>query len=417
MDKLKPEIERVFLNNRLTTDGHQYTCPSPDSYPYQWLWDSCFHAVILTHFDVASAKKELLSLVSCQFENGCIPHIIYWRESPVLKIDWGFEKTSAITQPPIIAYSVLRIFQRDNDREFLKAIYPALTRYYKYILARDKERAHIVGLINPDESGEDNSPRFDVALGLPPKHTIEENNAKRFALIERNRQCGFKVNECMRNFFWVKDVPFNAHLIENLMCMVTLAKESGSEDDAQFFSTEANVIRDGMRTCMREDGLFWSVYGKDNNHIKIKTWALFAPLIAGALSKSEARQLVEKHFNDSSSFKSTYPIPTTAMDEESFRPEEATGTPVWLHPNWRGPVWMAPNWFVYRGLVRYGFEEEAKRIKEGSLELLRRSGFREYFHPMTGEGMGAHDFTWGGLALDMTAEAAQAVDMPPFEVK
>jgi len=28
-------------------------------------------------------------------------------------------------------------------------------------------------------------------------------------------------------------------------------------------------------------------------------------------------------------------------------------------------------------------------------------GFREYYNPFTGEGMGARGFTWGGLVLDM----------------
>jgi glycogen debranching enzyme len=298
----------------------------------------------------------------------------------------------------------------DSDRTFLEAIYPALVRYYQYVLARDAELTHVVGLINPDESGEDNSPRFDAALGLPPQHTAEENNTKRFALIERNRQCGFRVNECMRNFFWVKDVPFNAYLVENLECMATLANEFGNDADAQFFSAQATIVRDGMRSCMREDGLFWNVYGKDSHHIKVKTWALFAPLVAGALSESEAKLLVDEHLNDASTFWSTYPIPTTAMNEESFNPEEAVGTPTWLHPNWRGPVWMAPNWFAYRGLMRYGFHKEAETIKERSIMLLARSGFREYFHPMTGEGMGARDFTWGGLVLDMNEAPAHTVD-------
>ena len=62
---------------------------------------------------------------------------------------------------------------------------------------------------------------------------------------------------------------------------------------------------------------------------------------------------------------------------------------------------MATNWFAYRGLKRYGFEEEAAIVAKQSRELVEQSGFREYYHPHTGVGLGAHDFTWGGLALDM----------------
>lgn len=36
-------------------------------------------------------------------------------------------------------------------------------------------------------------------------------------------------------------------------------------------------------------------------------------------------------------------------------------------------------------------------------ELIGKSGFREYYNPFTGEGYGAHDFTWSGLVADMMA--------------
>ena len=62
---------------------------------------------------------------------------------------------------------------------------------------------------------------------------------------------------------------------------------------------------------------------------------------------------------------------------------------------------MAPHWFIYKGLMSYGFAEEANEIREMSRKLLEHSGFREYFNPETGEGYGAKEFTWGALVLDM----------------
>src|SRR5476651_1919223 len=102
---LQQKIQALMLQNRRTTGEYQYTLPSPDSYPYQWFWDSCFHSIILSHFDLESAKKELLSLISRQFENGMIPHMIYWQKPektnfPV--INWGKNDTSSITQPPML---------------------------------------------------------------------------------------------------------------------------------------------------------------------------------------------------------------------------------------------------------------------------------------------------------------------------
>src|SRR3989344_9062195 len=136
MDIKKSSLQ-LLLNNRRKIKGFQYTVPSPRHYPYQWLWDSCFHAIILTHFSVNNAKKEIISLLSKQFENGLVPHMIYWEKDkrtdfPV--IEWGKEDTSAITQPPMIAYAVWAIYQKDKDKSFIKKVYPHLYHFYRYLL-------------------------------------------------------------------------------------------------------------------------------------------------------------------------------------------------------------------------------------------------------------------------------------------
>jgi hypothetical protein len=46
----------------------------------------------------------------------------------------------------------------------------------------------------------------------------------------------------------------------------------------------------------------------------------------------------------------------------------------------------------------------AAHIREVTLELVARSGFREYFDPLDGTGRGSRDFSWSAaLALDMLA--------------
>lgn len=404
--QLEEKVRDLFLKNRREIDGHRYTVPSPKSYPHQWLWDSCFHAIILSHFDNESAKRELGSLVVRQFESGLIPHIIYWEDTiDTLRFNWGVLGSSAITQPPLIAYSALRVYEKDNDIGFLKFIFPHLNRYYRYLLTRDPRTHHLVGLINPDESGEDNSPRFDMPLGLPPKHSVKENNDRRFALFDQNTTCNFDAPNCMKNFFWVKDVPFNTYMVENLHAMHDIAIAICEREEADFYLHEANLIRDAMRKLLHEDGVYWSIYGNDHTKIKVKTWAIFAPLLIDTYSKEEAHALVQNYLLNPGEFGSPYGIPTTSFSEEAFSPDEPKDGPPELHPNWRGPVWMAPNWFAYRGLKRYGFDAEAAMIAKQSRELVERSGFREYYHPKTGEGLGAHNFTWGGLILDMKDDA------------
>lgn len=395
MKDFKKIYLQLLLANRRKANNLQYTVPSPDTYPYQWLWDSCFHAIILTHFNVTDAKKEILSLLSKQFENGLVPHMIYWEKDkstdfPV--IEWGKEDSSTITQQPMIAYAVWAIYQKDKDKTFINKVYPNLYHFYRYLLTeRDPHKNHLIGIMNPDESGEDNSPRFDAPLGLPPVHTLKENTQKRLNLVAQNIECKFDAPFCMRNFFWVKDVPFNAVMVENLKLLSKIATNLGYIEDADFFTKEAENISLAMKKLMFEDNLFWSTFGESYQKIKVKTWAIFAPLFAKILTKKEAKNLVEKHLLNPHEFWTKFPVPTVSLDEPSFDPKGF----------WRGPVWMTSNWFIYKGLLNYGFLDIAKQIKESSIALVEKSGFREYFDPITGKGQGAKNFTWGGLVLDM----------------
>src|SRR5579864_5469966 len=75
---------RVLAGNRLhgVSDwgGRQYdfVCPSPSSYPFQWLWDSCFHAIALLCVDPELAKQELRCLLQGAQPDGFIPHMLLW---------------------------------------------------------------------------------------------------------------------------------------------------------------------------------------------------------------------------------------------------------------------------------------------------------------------------------------------------
>src|SRR3989344_5180038 len=156
---------KVMEENRCTTGGHMYTQPSKDHYPYQWLWDSCFHAIILSHYDPAAAQEELRSLLSKQFADGMVPHIIYWTPGILHLFRWGMEGTSSITQPPMIAYAAWQVYRSTSDKSFLESLFPALFFVFPFPLHKpDPPQPPLIGIINPDESGEDNSPRFDSPL-------------------------------------------------------------------------------------------------------------------------------------------------------------------------------------------------------------------------------------------------------------
>ena len=52
--------------------------PSPDHYPWQWYWDSCFAAIAWRRFDADRSRRELESLLAAQRDDGFIGHTIFW---------------------------------------------------------------------------------------------------------------------------------------------------------------------------------------------------------------------------------------------------------------------------------------------------------------------------------------------------
>jgi glycogen debranching enzyme len=404
-EDLRSDIKDLYETNRREYEGHQYIVPSPQTYPYQWLWDSCFHAVVLSHFDTDLAKAELTSLFSKQFEDGMIPHIIYWQPAEAVETDWGKQDAadiawgkdgvSSITQPPMCAYAVWRIYQADGDESFLEDTYKTLYHFYQYLLnRRDPHSEHLIGIIHPDESGEDNSPRFDELLGLPPNHSLSENFNERMDLVEQIKDCNFNAPFCMRDHFWVKDVPFNCIMVKNLAILSRIADTLNHSRDARYFQRQRDLMADAMKEHLQgDDGVYYSTVGENYEPIDMITWAIFMPLFAEIIDKDEAQRLVDEYLHDSDQFGTAYPVPTLPKNHQSFESKR--------NSMWRGPTWVGANWFMYRGLKQYDLGEAAADIKHSSRELVRKSGFAEYYDPETGVPLGGEKFTWGGLVLDM----------------
>src|SRR6266404_5507794 len=106
----------VLASNRRSgaSDWHgrryDFVCPSPAVYPFQWLWDSAFHAIALLHVDPELSKQEIRCLLQGAQPGGFIPHMLLWQKSapdaalrevqPIWLADPFF---TATIQPPVVA--------------------------------------------------------------------------------------------------------------------------------------------------------------------------------------------------------------------------------------------------------------------------------------------------------------------------
>lgn len=79
---------------------------------------------------------------------------------------------------------------------------------------------------------------------------------------------------------------------------------------------------------------------------------------------------------------------------------------------WRGPVWVNTNWMIWLGLLKYGYNDGAELIRQGIFELATNHGFREYYDPFTGRGLGGKSFSWtAALVIDMIKDSG--IGIPP----
>lgn len=179
----------------------------------------------------------------------------------------------------------------------------------------------------------------------------------------------------------------------------SIQAECWDKRDGFFYSADADVKTRKFDWFHQGLGVFWKTLP-----IKIQVWSGFLPLYARFATKEQAAELV-KHIFDPETFASPYGITTLAKDEKMFN-LSATNNP----SNWLGPVWTVANYAVFRGLMNYGYREEAETICSDTLCLLGRDleqtgVLHEYYNPIDGQPvMNGGFINWNILALNMADE-------------
>lgn len=381
----------VLRGNQITSRGYRYTRPAPHVYEYQWLWDSCFHAITYRWFDLSMARDELLSLAAGQVmdgpDAGMIPHMIYWKGDGSHL--WGRPDRSIITQPPLLAVAARLVHQRQPDRDLLAEIYPRVCAYHEWFdRRRDPDGDDLVSMIHPWESGWDASPRWDGPMGLD-NPTSKQTHDARDALVPRLIEYDCDIERLMAmGSFAVESVEFNAIRAADLEALADIGEVLG--EDVTNWRERAQAIQVATAKFFR-DGGFYDLDGPNEQPIVMRSAAPFILMFGGCVSDAQAAELVRQLTGPS--FWTPYPVPTTPIDDPRFEPDQY----------WRGNVWPSVNWLVYQGLRRYGYMAEASHIAQQFAALIERTGFHEYFNPITGEGYGPDQQSWATIILDMLA--------------
>jgi glycogen debranching enzyme len=410
-DRIRAEAARILAQNRRT--GHAawndhdyaYVVPSPGSYPFQWFWDSCFHAIALTHVNLEWAEDELTTLLAGAQPSGFIPHQILWEKDRYPEAagrqseKFGERYTSSSIQPPVLATALERVYRTGRDRDFLARCLPPTAAFYRWLgEVRDPDHDGLIAIIQPDESGVDASPKFDPLMDYP------KNNDDLVRWIEwlyaRYQPLRFDDAAILAlDLFQVEEVLTNVCYVLGLQSLARLCTGS----DAEEFAARAARTREALidKCYDAEAGAFFDLAGADERPLRTLTITSLMPLAIPDLDRRIVERLIE-HLRDPKSFALPYPVPSVPENEPSFLPGNARGF------IWRGPSWVNSNWLIGEGLRAHGEEALYAHLLDTTCAMIERSGFREYYNPFTAEGFGSRDHSWSTLVLDMLTRTQDA---------
>lgn len=319
------------MKTQLYSPEGEYTMirSTPDRLPHKkvWLWDSVFHAIGFRHMDTAIAKDLIMSIFVHQTEDGFIPHMA----------DLGL--SSSISQPPIIAWGALKVYESVHDKndclQFLSDVYDHNKKFLDWF--HKKRRMHedtylytwnMTDDVNCrcDESGMDNSPRFD---GHDPLYAID----------------------------------LACFMANDITAMAKIAHELGYAEDEEYYKDWFSHIRHDVNELLwsEEDGFYFDYNITKHDFSKVWSVASFLPVFAGLCTNSQCDRLAE-HLNNPDEFGTAFPIPSISAQDPTYGSDM-----------WRGPVWINFNYMIAEGFKTHGTNPElGESIVRKTLSVIDR---------------------------------------------
>jgi len=413
------------------------TTAAPLLYPHMWSWDAAFVAIGLAPLSVERAVVELDTLLSAQWRNGMIPHIVFangvdgyfpgparWATATLADNAPRNRLTSGITQPPVHAIAVQRILEHARTRgrstravaeAFLDRRWGDLMRWHRWLAeCRDRNERGRITLYHGWESGMDNSPRWDSAYAnvvpgkLPeyqradnviitdPSQRPSDGEYDRYLWLLEEMKAVRYDDERLPSVmsFQVEDVFFSA--IFSVACQVLA--EIGEDykrphADVKDLYLWAERFRAGVvETTDQRTGAARDFDVLAEKWLVTETAAQFAPLLCGGLPHDRERALLKllegPRFCGHPDLKYGL-IPSTSPVSRDFRPREY----------WRGPVWPVLTWLFSWCFARRGWAERARLLRQEGLRQASDGSFAEYYEPFTGEPLGSMQQSWTAAAV------------------
>ncbi len=340
--------------------------PSKIHYVGAWQWDSFFHALAYRHMDQRLAEDQLRILLDHQRADGMIPDAVH-DEGVVTHLAYPVD--ADVTKPPLIAWAALKLYDTSGHLDFLQEVYEPISRWNDWwFAANDANNNGLAEYRHPFSSGMDDSPLWDG--GMP-----------------------------------VESPDLNAYLVLQMECLGRIADLIGEREAAQTWRFRADETARLMTTELWDSdaGLFWP--RRQGQPVHVLTPVSLLPLLTARLPEPVNDRLVA-HLTDERTFWPRFPVPSVALSDPRWDPEQM----------WRGPTWVNHNYLFVEALNRVGRTDIARALRERTLELvMNQDDIYEYYHPVTGERppKAAPLFGWSAAVfIDLAIQASREQGSP-----
>ena len=347
--------------------------PSKPVFNFFFAWDTPLQAI--GHLEwgqmpwfggdgVKMAEENLTTLFQGQLDSGMLPYMVNEDLSSVYF--WQ-------TQPPVQGWVTQKILERNQGapsmEPFMRMMLEKGGRYISFFEnQRDGDRNGLMEYGSAVESGWDDTPRY-TWFNLP-----------------KSNLGGFIPRP------GIDSVDLNSWLFAYLQTLGRLSREVQDIKGAQAWETKAHALAQKIESNLwSQRDAAWLDRDR-SGFVRVFTPALWFPAFLGvSRDENRIRAVIERHLLNPEEFFGDYPIPTVAYNDPAYN-QEGEGM------YWRGQVWMVTAYSALETLFRYGYEKEAKELKQRLIGMLvNKGGVFENYNAQTGDV--GHTFSFGFPAV------------------
>ncbi len=356
--QLLKRARATLLGNRISGDAWKpYTgiMPSLGTYRGIWNWDSAFHAIGISHWNIDLARQQLKIILDKQQPGGNLPDVI-WEKGKMV---------TTITKPPVMAWAVAVVDRRDPDDKFLQDEYPRLVKVGTFFSQQRGGNSdglfYYAGSDTGEDSGWDDSIRWDN---------------------------GYRTSTTDQHRLWAVDL--NCYMFMHYRALAYIAGRLHLSEDQHLWLKKADELAARINQKLWDDQLGFYV---DRDRITGKIGpalspAGFMPMFVHIAPPERAARMEHLAADPARFFPG---MPTAAYDTPGFQ----------SHGYWRGSAWLNTSYFALKGLQEYGDVKTADTMRSRLLNWVASdpSTIWEYYDSRDGKGAGAKAFGWSSAFL------------------